>query len=82
MKNIITLLILAFLFSCKKDKPQANLVPETTKPAILEEFGFKLNNYKVINDTIKSGENFSEILDRHHIAYPKVLEIVNKIKDT
>ncbi|MEX1383278.1 peptidoglycan DD-metalloendopeptidase family protein, partial [Lutibacter sp.] len=32
--------------------------------------------------TIKSGENFSEILDRHHIAYPKVLEIVNKIKDT
>ena len=82
LKNIITLLILALLISCKNDKPQANLVTEAIKPAIIEEFGFKLNNYKVINDTIKSGENFSEILDRHHIEYPKVLEIVNKIRDT
>ena len=46
------------------------------------EYGFNLNNFKVINDTIRRGENFSEILDRNHIEYPKVLEIVSKIKDT
>ena len=82
MKKISTLILFAILISCKEHKLQANLVPEATKPEIIEEFGFKLNNYKVINDTIKSGENFSEILDRHHIEYPKVLEIVNKIRDT
>jgi len=82
LKKISTLILFAILISCKEHKLQANLVPEATKPEIIEEFGFKLNNYKVINDTIKSGENFSEILDRHHIEYPKVLEIVNKIRDT
>lgn len=71
------------LISCKEDRPKVNIVPaKPAKPVIIEEFGFKLNNYRVINDTIKSGENFSEILDRHHIEYPKVLEIVNTIRDT
>lgn len=82
MKKISTLILFVILISCKEHKSQAVLIPKPKKPEVIEEFGFKLNNYKVINDTIKSGENFSEILDRHHIEYPKVLEIVNKIKDT
>ena len=82
MKNISTLILFVILISCQEKKPQTTLIPEPKKPEIIEEFGFKLNNFKVINDTVKSGENFSEILDRHHIEYPKVLEIVNKIKDT
>jgi len=68
------------LISCKDEKPQAILTSPT--PKIIQEFGFKLNNFKVINDTIKPGENFSEILDRNHVEYPRVLEIVNKIRDT
>jgi murein DD-endopeptidase len=71
---------LVLLISCKDEKPQAILTSPT--PKIIQEFGFKLNNFKVINDTIKPGENFSEILDRNHVEYPRVLEIVNKIRDT
>jgi murein DD-endopeptidase len=80
LKKLIALVVLVSLISCKKDKPQATLIPEP--PKVVHEFGFKLNNYKVINDTIKPGENFSEILDRNHVEYPRVLEIVNKIRDT
>lgn len=80
MKKLFTLLILVLLISCKDEKPQAILTSPT--PKIIQEFGFKLNNFKVINDTIKPGENFSEILDRNHVEYPRVLEIVNKIRDT
>ena len=80
MKELVTLLIVVLLVSCKDEKPSIHLSPAL--PKIIYEYGFKLNDYKVINDTIKSGENFSEILDRHHIEYPKVLEIVTKIKDT
>ncbi len=69
------------LTACKNDKP-ATIIKKPIAPKIVYEYGFKLNDFKVVNDTIKSGENFSEILDRHHIEYPKVLEIVNKIKDT
>jgi murein DD-endopeptidase MepM/ murein hydrolase activator NlpD len=83
LKKIYTLILLVILISCKEDKPPIISVPDKpVKPEIIEEFGFKLNDYKVVNDTIKSGENFSEILDRHHVQYPKVLEIVNKIRDT
>ncbi len=72
---------MVLLISCKDEKPQA-ILTTPPKPKIIQEFGFKLNNFKVINDTIKPGENFSEILDRNHIEYPRVLEIVNKIRDT
>lgn len=80
MKKIIVLLTLILVSACKGDKPKTfTTIPQ---PIIVYEFGFKLNDFKVINDTIKPGENFSEILDRNHIEYPKVLEIVTKIKDT
>lgn len=80
MKKLVTLLILILFASCKDEKAKIHLTPAI--PKIIYEYGFKLNDFTVINDTIKSGENFSEILDRHHVEYPKVLEIVTKIKDT
>ena len=80
MKKLIALLTVILIFACKGEKPET--LAAIPVPKIIYEYGFKLNDYKVIHDTIKSGENFSEILDRHHIEYPKVLEIVNKIKDT
>ncbi len=81
MKKIYFLLTVLLVFACKDDSKTTS----TPKPIVKKdvyEYGFNLNNYKVINDTIKPGENFSEILDRNHIEYPKVLEIVNKIRDT
>ena len=80
MKKIIALLTLILIIACKDEKVATQKTP--VKPKIVFEYGFRLNDYKVINDTIKSGENFSEILDRNHVDYPKVLEIVTKIKDT
>lgn len=81
MKKLVILLIVILLAACKDEKPIIHLTTPHL-PKIIYEYGFKLNDYKVIHDTIMSGENFSEILDRHHVEYPKVLEIVNKIKDT
>tara|TARA_R110001583_G_scaffold16631_3_gene68174 strand:- start:3912 stop:5180 length:1269 start_codon:yes stop_codon:yes gene_type:complete len=83
LKKLLFLLTFALVISCNKDskKPITKEVIATI-PKDIYEYGFNLSNYKVVNDTIKSGENFSEILDRHHISYPKVLEIVNKVRDT
>ncbi|MDV7186782.1 peptidoglycan DD-metalloendopeptidase family protein [Lutibacter sp. TH_r2] len=80
MKKLTAILLLLLIIGCKEDKKPP--IVKIEKPKEFFEFGYKLNDYKVINDTIQPGENFSEILDRNHIEYPKVLEIVNEIKDT
>jgi len=57
-------------------------VLEEEQPKIIEEFGFVLNDYKVIKDTIRKGESFGEILDRHHIDYPRIYKIAAAARDT
>ena len=80
MKKFITLISLVIIIACKNDDKQADsIVPQ---PKIIHEFGFTLNNFKVINDTIKSGEIFSEILLKNNIEYARILEIVNTVRDT
>lgn len=84
MKNTLVLLsFLCILFSCtseKKEIKKEDILPP--KPKEVYAFGYKLSDYKIINDTIKSGESFGIIMDRHHVMYPKINKIVSKIKDT
>ena len=45
-------------------------------------FGYNLNKFNVVNDTIRNGESFGVILDRHHVMYPEINKIATTIKDT
>ena len=83
-KSILFILAFILLYSCQKDAKELTEVEaiEEEKPIIIEEFGYVLNDYKVIKDTIKSGESFGEILDRHHIDYPEIYKIATAAKDT
>jgi len=82
----VFIIVIGFLIlqSCKKEANEIAEIQiiEEEKPKIIEEFGYILNNYKVIKDTIKSGESFGEILDRHHIDYPAIYKIAAAAKDT
>lgn len=84
MKKIVFLLLALIIFnSCKEDKPEAiEEIKTVPKPKTVFKFGYNLNDFKVINDTIKKGESFGEILDRHHVEYPIINKIALKIKDT
>ncbi len=80
MKKIIVFLVLILSFSsCKKEEPKPIVIKEEPKPEI--RFGYKIDDYKIIQDTIKSGESFGVILDRHHVGYPKINQIASSIKD-
>ena len=82
MKKVLILLALVISFSsCKKDKPETIIVKkDKPKPEI--RFGYKIDDYKVIQDTIESGESFGIILDRHHVMYHKINKIAAVAKDT
>ncbi|QMU63430.1 MAG: peptidoglycan DD-metalloendopeptidase family protein [Flavobacteriaceae bacterium] len=84
MKKLILLFfILVLLHSCKDDtKKELQIQDSIPVPKTVYEFGYKLNDYKVIKDTIKKGESFGVILDRHHVFYPKINRIAKIIKDT
>ncbi|MGY0425262.1 MAG: peptidoglycan DD-metalloendopeptidase family protein [Polaribacter sp.] len=82
MKKVFFFLLIVFAFStCKKEEKKPISVPKQ-KPKPVYKYGYKMADYNVIQDTIKSGESFGMILDRHHVYYPKITEIANAIKDT
>ncbi len=78
--------MITLAFSCKKEKPEAVPVvvevEEIEAPKIIDEFGYVLTDYKVIKDTIKNGETFGEILDRHHIGHTSIFNIAAAARDT
>lgn len=78
MKKLFSLLLVVLSIACKNEKPVKPIIPEK----IVYEFGYRLNDYTVINDTLKSGENFGEILSRNKIGASKIHEIVTTIKDS
>jgi murein DD-endopeptidase MepM/ murein hydrolase activator NlpD len=80
LKKIAVLLALILSFStCKEEKEKSIVKIKKQKPEI--RFGYKLDDYKVIQDTIKNGESFGQILDRHHVFYPKINEIASSISE-
>ena len=85
-KFSILLFVLLIVTSCGNDNQgddeSSSSNTAASKPKIVHEFGYTLNDYKVIKDTIKKGESFGIILDRHHVYYPKINAIAKKIKDT
>jgi murein DD-endopeptidase MepM/ murein hydrolase activator NlpD len=81
LKKLVLLLFIVFFASCNNKKSESSDL-DIIEPEIIYKYGYKLNDYKVIHDTIQKNENFSEILAKHNIEYAKVLEIVNKIRDT
>lgn len=86
----LLLFVVLLQISCdttkKEDKTLAknqNTVEETEqreeKPQI--EYGFLLDDYEVIRDTIQSGDTFGKILDTYGISQGTILEIANNFQD-
>jgi len=82
--RVLALLILVSLTSCKDDAKQEDTpeVAVVAKEIDRFEFGFKLNDFIVVRDTIKKGDSFGEILERNKIGYPKIFQIAEKAKDS
>ena len=80
------LLAIVVLISCQKEKEKKVIEPEVEvikkKPPVVKEFGFNIDHFTVVKDTIKPGDSFGEILDSHGVDRGRVFEITNKIKDS
>ena len=86
IKIVLIAALICVIQSCKSDKT-ANEIPinnvAEAEPIVEKfEFGYNLNDYIVVRDTIKRGDSFGQIMERNKIGYPQIYNIVEKIKDS
>jgi len=73
--------VLVAVYSCNESEKKE--VFATVKPhPIVEQFGFKYNDFNVSNDTIQKGDTFGSILDTQNLGDQKVYDIIEKVKDS
>ncbi|MGB7842092.1 MAG: peptidoglycan DD-metalloendopeptidase family protein, partial [Salinimicrobium sp.] len=87
MKKLSYLLVMMMaLIACnnetKKGDIADNVKKEVKAPAVVKEFGFTLNDYEVVRDTIKAGDSFGIILGSYGVDPAKIFQIVEKVRDT
>jgi len=83
LKKIVSLLfLLTIILSCKDDNIEDDTVTEVVEAKIIEEFGFALNDFEVVRDTINSGDTFGLIMDKQGVSPAEVFSIVNVVKDS
>lgn len=84
MKKIKYLIpILCTLLACTQEiKDDETVVTIDIPEPIFEEYGFILNEFNVIRDTIRSGDTFGDILDTYGVSHQKILEVASKFKDS
>lgn len=83
MKYLTVILLLFAFIGCKKDEDTAKPKQAAVKKEpIVKEFGFTLNDFKVVHDTIQNGDTFGKLLGDEGYDAAQVHKITEKIKDS
>jgi hypothetical protein len=76
------LLLLILVVACNEKEEKKEVVTKKNPEPVIIEFGFKLNDYDVVRDTIDKGDTFGSILATQNLGENKEHEITQKIKDS
>jgi len=80
LKKIALLITFFLLYSCNKSEEKTTA--DAAKPLpVVEQFGFKFNDFNVLHDTIASGDTFGSIMQGQNLDDKQVYDIVEKVKD-
>ncbi len=83
MRYLVVILTFLTLIACKKEEHKEEPKKTIVKKApIVKEFGFTLNDFKVVRDTIQSGDTFGRILGDEGFDAGQIHNITEHIKDT
>jgi len=78
MIRILQLFTILIICSCSNKTESNNVVVKKEK--IIKQFGYVLNDYHVVRDTVKRGDSFGTILEKNKLFYPQIYNIVEKVK--
>jgi murein DD-endopeptidase MepM/ murein hydrolase activator NlpD len=80
-KASLLTLVLISLFSCKQSETES-IISDPKIGTQIEQFGFKSNDFNIVNDTIESGDTFGGILESQNLGNKPVYDILEKVKDS
>ncbi|MCH9661278.1 MAG: peptidoglycan DD-metalloendopeptidase family protein, partial [Bacteroidetes bacterium] len=78
-------LFLLFFAACENPKDDVETIEdaiEEAAPIIHREYGYTLNDFNVVRDTIRNGDTFGGILDANGVAQNKIFEVATVFKDS
>ena len=78
--NRFFVFIFLILASCSNTPDDNKKEIKKVKEKIVKQFGYTLNNFHVIRDTVKRGDSFGTILEKNNLFYPQIFNIVQKVK--
>jgi murein DD-endopeptidase MepM/ murein hydrolase activator NlpD len=84
LKHIISLLALALLFTTCTDNLKEDDLPidDQEVEKTVTEYGFALNDFNVIRDSIRTGDTFGDILNEYGVSNAKIFGVATKFKDS
>lgn len=82
MKKLFLFGMMAIFFaSCENTKGDlAEAVIEEV--ALIEEYGYILNDFNVVRDTIRPGDTFGAILDANGVSQDKIYKVATEFRDS
>lgn len=84
MKNFILVVLSLCLFttSCVNTKDDVTEIDEVVEVPIVAQYGYILNDFNVIRDTIRAGDTFGDILFANGVSQEKIMEVATKFRDS
>lgn len=83
LKQIIFLAFTLALFSACENHSR-DIAENTVVEAIpiIEQYGYILNDFEVVRDTIRPGDTFGDILFANGVSQDKIMEVATKFRDS
>ncbi|MDP2687861.1 MAG: peptidoglycan DD-metalloendopeptidase family protein [Aequorivita sp.] len=84
MKNLILAALTLILLSigCENNKKEIAATNTVVAEPIIKQYGYILNDFDVIRDTIRKGDTFGDILFANGVSQEKIMEVATKFRDS
>ena len=81
--TFFTLLIIISLISCTDTVDEDSSIEDVEEvEQVITEYGYTLNDFDVIRDTVQSGDTFGAILNERGVSNDKIFAVATKFKDS
>ena len=82
MKKFI-LAALPFVIFAACEKPSKEIAENVFEaPMVITQYGYVLDDFDVVRDTIRSGDTFGDILNSNGVSHDKIMEVATKFRDS